>query len=253
MNRATRTSLNLILVVSTALLNACVAIPREDPYIKFREHMPRSILVFPPVNESVDVIASYSWLSTVTRPIAERGYYVYPVAIVDEFMKENGLPNPEDMHTAPLDKISEIFGAEAVLYVTIEDYGQKFRLVSSDSVVKARAELVDVKTGVPIWNNKVSVTQSNSNNSGGGLLGAIVSAAIAQVAESIGDAAHEATHIAHHQMFDREQNGLLFGPLHPTFEQQQLEAAQKLEAAQQAEQEATDPSRIVPPGDEAPL
>lgn len=236
MNRATRTCLSLILVVSTALLNACVTTPSEDLYIKFREHMPRSILVFPPVNESVDVIASYSWLTTATRPIAERGYYVYPVAIVDEFMKENGLPNPEDMHTAPLDKIGEIFGADAVLYVTIEDYGQKFRLVSSDSVVKARAELVDVKTGNLIWSNKVSVTKSNSDSSGGGLLGAIVSAAIAQVAESVGDAAHEATHIAHHEMFNRDQNGLLFGPLHPTFEQQQLEAAQKLEAAQQEEE-----------------
>lgn len=239
----------LLMVISATLLSACETIPREDTYVKFREMMPRSILVLPPANESVDVIASYAWLSTATRPIAERGFYVYPVAIVDEFMKENGLPNPEDMHGAPLDKIGEIFGADAVLYVTIEDYGQKFRLVSSDSVVDARAELVDVKTGEQIWSNDVSITQSNSDTSGGGLLGAVVSAAIAQVGESVRDAAHETTRLAHYEMFQQDRDGLLYGPLHPTFEQQQLEAAQKLEAAQQAEQEAADPSVGDPPAD----
>ena len=44
-----------------------------------------------PLNASPDVKATYSYLSTVTRPLAERGYYVFPVAVVDQVLKDNGL------------------------------------------------------------------------------------------------------------------------------------------------------------------
>jgi hypothetical protein len=43
-------------------------------YTNFRAHPPRSILVIPPLNESTTVEGTYSYLSTVSRPIAERGY-----------------------------------------------------------------------------------------------------------------------------------------------------------------------------------
>ena len=45
--------------------------------------MPRSILVLPPINESMDVNVTYSWLTTASQPIAEKGFYVYPVAVMD--------------------------------------------------------------------------------------------------------------------------------------------------------------------------
>ncbi len=55
----------------------------------------------------------------------------------DEFMKQNGLPDPEDMHATPLDKISEIFGADAVLYVVLTELSQIFELLSSTTRVNA--------------------------------------------------------------------------------------------------------------------
>jgi hypothetical protein len=73
------------------VLAGCVTHKPYD-YTNFRENQPRSILVLPPLNESASVEGTYGYLSTVTRPIAERGYYVFPVSIVYQFFKENGIP-----------------------------------------------------------------------------------------------------------------------------------------------------------------
>jgi len=230
----TRKSACVLLIAASALLGACTVTSgqKEDPYVMFRELMPRSILILPPVNESVDVNASYSWLTTVSRPVAEQGFYVFPVAIVDEFMKENGLPNPEDMHAAPLDKIGEVFGADAVMYVTLEEFGQKFELIQSVTRVTARAELVDVKTGQVLWQGRLAHAETNSNNnSGGGLLGALVSAAVAQIGETLSDATHDASRVANHRLFTSRGSGLLLGPTHPGFEAQMIAAAEQEQAA----------------------
>ena len=60
-------------------------------YTNFRKHKPRSILVLPPLNNANDIRGTYSYLSTVSMPVAEKGFYVFPVTIVDQMMKENGV------------------------------------------------------------------------------------------------------------------------------------------------------------------
>ena len=74
-------------VVLLALaLGGCVTAKPYD-YTAFRQNPPRSILILPPINQSTAIEATYGYLSTVTRPVAERGYYVFPVAVVDQLLK----------------------------------------------------------------------------------------------------------------------------------------------------------------------
>ena len=105
-----------------ALMLVGCAAPKPYDYTNYRQHLPRSILVLPPLNESTDVKGTYSYLSTVTFPLAELGYYVFPVAVVDQFLKENGMPTAGEMHQVPLNKVRDIVGADAVLYVTLLQY-----------------------------------------------------------------------------------------------------------------------------------
>jgi hypothetical protein len=191
--------------------------PTPTDYSVYRAHVPRSVLVLPPLNQSVHVNAPYSYLSTISQPLAEAGYYVFPVAVVDAFMKENGLPTPGEMHAAPLDKIGEVFGANAVLYVLIEDYGQKYQVLSSTTIVKAQAKLVDVPTGVTLWEGRAQVAQS-SGDSGGGIVGMLITAAAAQVIQSTSDGAHPLAAQANAQMILDPNHGLLLGPHHPGYE-----------------------------------
>jgi len=77
MKQATTIVVTVVPVVACTFPGACTSKgPKEDPYILFRELMPRSILVLLPINESVDVNATYSWLATASQPIAEKGFYV---------------------------------------------------------------------------------------------------------------------------------------------------------------------------------
>jgi hypothetical protein len=172
--------------VFAMLLAGCVASKTPYDYSALENSRPRSILVIPPLNNSVEVNAPYVFLSTITAPLAEKGYYVFPVAVIDRFLKENGLPTPVEMNSVPLDKIAEHIGADAVLYVSIEDWGQKYRLVTSTTVVHSTLRLVDVNTGVLLWQATVK-GQRSSDDGGGGLLGALVGAIVEQIAGSVTD------------------------------------------------------------------
>ena len=68
----------LAATAAIVLMTGCATKPPFD-YTAFKESRPRSILVLPPLNNTPDVQASYSVLSYATVPLAEAGYYVFPV------------------------------------------------------------------------------------------------------------------------------------------------------------------------------
>jgi len=202
------------IVTAALLLTGCVTRKPYD-YTTYRQHPPRSILVLPPLNESTAVEATYSYLSTTTRPIAEMGYYVFPVALVDQLLKENGMPGAGEMHQVPLNKVAEIIGADAVLYITIESYGSKYQVVNSATIVAAKARLVDTKTGIVLWEG--TVRQQQNSGGSGNILADLVSAAITQAVNSSVDAAHDLSHSANGTLFSEKGYGLLHGPYHPAY------------------------------------
>ena len=206
------------LLTALVLLPGC-ATPQKYDYTNFRQHRPRSILVLPPLNESTAVAATYSYLSTVTRPLAEMGYYVYPVAVIDQFLKENGMPGAGEMHQVPLNKVSEIIGADAVLYLTVVNYGSKYQVVDSTTLVQARGKLVDTKTGMLLWEGVGAAQQSSGGT--GSIIGDLISAAVTQVLNSGTDAAHDLCGPANKSMFYNENRGLLYGPYHPKYAEEQ--------------------------------
>jgi len=208
-----RTLLSLMVI----LLAAC-ATPASYDYTAFKQSKPRSILVLPPLNQTPDTHATYTVLSTVTQPLAESGYYVFPVALVDQTFKENGLPNPEDMRHAPLNKLREIFGADAVLYLTVTQYGSAYKVVSSDIVVSVSAKLVDTRTGKLLWDGSASATNAQNNN-GGGLTGILIGAVVNQIVNSVrGDSANlPITRLTSVDLLSAKPGGLLYGPRSPMY------------------------------------
>ena len=212
MKRLIDTTLPWLALVTLGLLAGCASKPYD--YTNYRAYPPRSILVLPPLNNSTDVKGSYSYLSTVTFPIAERGYYVFPVAVVDQFLKENGMPTPGEMHQVPLKKVSEIIGADAVMYITLEQYGSKYQVLTSATKVSASAKLVDTKTGILLWQGSGEAEQKSS---GGSLIGDLIVAAVTQAINSGTDAAHGACETANVDMFCTKNYGLLYGPYSPKY------------------------------------
>ena len=160
-------------------------------YSAFKQSRPSSIVVLPPLNESPDVKATYSMLSQITYPLAEAGYYVMPVALVDETFRHNGLTTPNDIHQVAPAKLREIFGADAALYISVIKYGTSYIVISSQTVVTATAKLVDLKTGTTLWTGTATASSDEgNNNSGGGLVGMLITAAVKQIINSSTDASH---------------------------------------------------------------
>ncbi|URN98707.1 DUF799 domain-containing protein [Leclercia adecarboxylata] len=209
-------TLALTLVVTGCTTNKT---PPAD-YSAFKESKPRSILVLPPTNKSPDVNATHGFLSNVTWPLAESGYYVFPVAVVEETFKQNGATNPEDINAIPLKKLHDIFGADAVMYINITDYGTSYQVINSDTRVTASARLVDLRTGKELWTGFASASSNEGqSNNNGGLLGLVINAAITQIAHSAMDKAYDIAGVASARLFSPGPRGLLYGPRSPKYGQ----------------------------------
>ena len=231
---------------ATGILAALVAAgcettpPEPYDYTLFLEHTPRSILVLPPLNESLEVEATDIYLSTVTEPLAERGYYVFPVAVVQMLMRENGLPTAGEMHQVSLTKLDEIFGADAVLYITIEDWGTSYHLIDSASVVHLRGKLVDVQTGLLIWEGRAEM-EEHSASGGGDPIGLVIGALVSQiVSTTVYDPEESLSRTANFQLVRRPEHGLLLGPRHPNYAESREALRQEMFEREAAAEAAED-------------
>lgn len=178
-----------------------------------------SILVLPPINASAEVQASASVLAQAALPLAEAGYYVMPVTLVGETFRQNGMQVAEDIHEVPVGRLREIFGADAALYVRITDYGTRYLVITSATVVTAQARLVDLRTGRELWAGKASASsEEGGSNSGAGLMGMLVTALVKQVAYSAFDNAHAIAAITTRRLLSPNSGGLPYGPRSAQFQ-----------------------------------
>lgn len=216
----TRGVLLACLAGSCLLLSACAA-PRVVDYTAFRAAKPASILVLPPINETVEVQATTSVYAQTSQPLAEAGYYVLPVALVNESFHQNGLTEAEDIHAVPLDKLRDTFGADAVLYMTIKRYGSSYKILSSETVVQAQARLVDARTGTQLWEGSaLASSEEGKNQNSGGLIGLLVTAVIQQIINTTTDQSHPIARTANHRLLSHNTpGGLLPGPRRPVAKQ----------------------------------
>jgi hypothetical protein len=191
-------------------LGGCETVKPYD-YTNFRAHPPRSILILPPLNESTHIEATYGYFSTVSSPVAELGYYVFPVEEIDRFFQENGMPTAGEMHQVPLDKVATITGADAVMFITVEDYGSTYKVLDSQTIVKVHAKLVDTRTQLLLWEGHGAAVQSGSGGSNN-ILAKLIVAAVSQAINSSRDRAHGVSRVANVNLFMAKSIGLPYGP-----------------------------------------
>ena len=201
-------------VLTVLLLAGCASGPTTVyDYTKLKDENPLSILVLPPLNESLDVNASYSFLSQVTYPLAESGYYVFPVAMVNDLFKHNGITEPGEIHAVPAEKLREIFAADAVVYLKITEYGTSYKVLTSDTRVTAEARLVSLKTGEELWAGAASASTAEQQSNSNSLLAMLVVAVIDQVANTLNNKGHEIAGITSARLLHAGgANRLLHGP-----------------------------------------
>lgn len=170
------------------LMSCTKYVTKEEFAPKMYSEKPLSVLVLPPINNSTAADAKDYYTTTVAEPLTNSGYYVCPIEIVNDILQQEGLYDTETMMNVPVEKFREYFGADAVLYVTIEKWDTQYMITSGSVTVKAACELKSTISGETIWFYDEEVSVNTSGSSGGlpglaGFLAAVVTTAVNTAAQ----------------------------------------------------------------------
>jgi hypothetical protein len=195
----------LLLAMLALVAGGCATTPTEPyDFSAFQSAAPRSILVVPAVNESLDVDAPNYLLSTLSRPLAEKGYYVFPVHTTKFILEQEGFYEGEQIHSQPPELLAQLFDADAVLYVTINRWDAQYAVLSTTVTVQFTYRMV-ARDGTEIWQaEQAMVYQPQNSNSGSplaDLIAAAINAAVTRAAPNYMPLTRQANHQA-----------LVFGP-----------------------------------------
>lgn len=206
-------------VLGLAILGGCATKAPPYDYAAFMKAKPATLLVMPPVNESPELNATPGVWSHATRPLAEAGYYVLPVTLVDETFRQNGVTSANDAQEIPLTKLREFFGADAAVYMKIKKYGTSYAVLSSETRVEVEGRIVDLRSGELLWQGKaVATSAEEQQQSQGGLVGLLVTAIVKQIIGTATDASYRYAGIANQRMLGAPRyNGVLPGPRSPDY------------------------------------
>lgn len=169
------------LIIAAVLLTGCATkIPPKD-YARFYSSSPRSVLIVPVINHSSETEAADLFLTTLAVPLAEKGYYVFPTNLTKKLIENDGLSDPQLVHSAATPAIARLFNADAVLYVEILDWRSEYVITSSNIVVEFLYTLKDGKEGRLLWQDQQKFTYAASAATGNIFADLIANAVVAAI------------------------------------------------------------------------
>lgn len=190
--------IRILLLGLILAMTGCAQQSKKD-FSAYNRANPRSILVVPITNESMDVDAPNYLLSTLAFPLAEKGYYVFPINTTKMILEREGLHEGEQVRNASAARLTGLFGADAILYVHIKRWDAQYALISTTVTVEFDYKMVD-RQGEEIWNTTQVMNYSPQNQSTGNpladLIVAGVSAAMTRAAPNYMPLAQQANQIA---------------------------------------------------------
>ena len=207
-------------LIATSFLVAFIAgcaEPQVYDYSEFLQSKPRSILIMPPQNESLEPKAAAAVLAHAVQPLCEAGYYVFSPALTTETFNQNGILDGFEAKNVSLTKLRQIFAPDAVLYLDVKTYGTSYAVLNSESVVSLSATLVSTETGKTLWEKSASA-RGDSSSGNNNIIGMLISAAITQVSDTLSERSYALSKQAEGELFATNCNDcILYGPRSPNF------------------------------------
>lgn len=116
------------IIILAAVLSSCGTmnkVTRESQYASMYENMPLTILVMPPINNTSHVEAKDLLYTSISRPLAEAGYYVISPLLAMDVLKAESAYDAELFIDKPLTMFKNYFGADAVVFSQIDDWTKR--------------------------------------------------------------------------------------------------------------------------------
>ena len=171
---------------------------RGEVYAKLYEEKPVSILVMPPINNTSNVEAKDLLYTSVSRNIAEAGYYVISPLIAMDVLRNESAYDAEYFMNSSLGKFKEYFGVDAVVFAIIENWAKEGWIIHT----KVNYMMKSTTTNEILFERSCDLHLDLMKNSGtGGLLGVLVDA-IATAVDVAMTEHIEAARYANHYVFD---------------------------------------------------
>jgi hypothetical protein len=164
-------------LAALAFVTGCAQAPVKTDLSAFLAAHPRSILIVPPVNHSLDVDAPNYLLSSLAVPLAEKGYYVFPVNTTKVILEREGFYEADQVREQSPQALANLFGADAILYVTINRWDAQYAVLSSSVTVDFDYKIA-FKDGQEIWKTRQHMVYTPQNGNTGNLVANLVAAAI---------------------------------------------------------------------------
>ncbi|MFN7446508.1 MAG: GNA1162 family protein [Curvibacter sp.] len=140
------------------------------------------------------------------------------LARFNEHFRTNGRTVADDIHRVSPGKLREVFGADAALYIEITDYGTRYFVVGSASIVSAEARLVDLRTGQQLWTGRATASSEEGQNDQGGLASLLIGALVKQMVGTVADQSYTVSKITAVRLLSANSPGaLLSGPRSPNY------------------------------------
>jgi hypothetical protein len=164
-------------------------VTKGDKFPLLYQERPVTILVLPPINQTTAADAKEYYATTIAEPLSLFGYYVLPIEVTSEILKMEGIYDTELLLRTPPQKFKTYFGADAVLYTTIEQWDVSYLVLSSKLTVAIRCVLKSAVSGETLWQRRssVEVDLSGSNQSSAGYLGIVFKVAATAIKTAMAD------------------------------------------------------------------
>ena len=153
-------------------------VTRESQYAKMYEEKPVTLLVMPPINNSTNVEAKDLLYTSISRPLAEAGYYVISPLLAMDILKAESAYDSENFFDAPLTAFNNYFGADAVVFSIIDSWAKKGLGIQT----KIRYVIKSAYTNEILFDRSCDLYLDLSIDSGsGGALGALIDLAASAI------------------------------------------------------------------------
>lgn len=144
----------------------------------YSSQKPVTIVAVPAINESTAADAGDLLNVTVAQPFTNHGYYVLPMPIVTEIFRNEGILEGTQVKGLPMQLFKENFGADAVLFMTIESWDKNYAILAANVTVGIEYVLLSTTTNEVLWSYEQTVVVDTSGGSGN-ILADVISTALA--------------------------------------------------------------------------
>ncbi|MCB5278895.1 MAG: DUF799 domain-containing protein [Candidatus Cloacimonetes bacterium] len=148
----------LVIVTLTVMYGCSTAklATLQELYPEMYSRKPASILILPPINKTTAADAKEYFSCSLNEALGLKGYYPIPVEAVYGILREEGLYDTETINRTVLNNMQTHFGADMVLYTSIEKWDKSWFLTSGNLSIEVHYALVSTATADTLWNFKTT-------------------------------------------------------------------------------------------------